>query len=196
MTSVTTTHEHGVSVCAGADQPQLSAPDATQRLDREPTVLYSTMPANKRLVRTLPRRHCGALCFLAFLAVLTACSDVPATAPSTSDADRAQPGELVLHVSGAQPTDAAFQLELTGIRAASEVRVSPAQRVYLRQQNDVWHLAVIGTLVDGELVRLKVPDLRDSLRYAARVLDIAQNDGTLRNGDDRATYRISVRRAP
>jgi hypothetical protein len=134
----------------------------------------------------------------AWLAVIlgTACTDAPATGPDDSSADRPQPGVLVLQLEGGQPGDAAFQLIVTGVRAAVELSAPAPLQLHTRQRSDTVHAAVFGTPQNGVLLQMQVPDVRDLARYGALLTDVAQQDGALRSGGATAAYRVRLQREP
>ncbi len=141
----------------------------------------------------LTRRRLTVALAIAFLA---ACADLPATGPATPESDRAVAGTLVLHLSGIQPQDAAFQVELMGIRSTADLTVAPPLQLQVRQRGEAFHAAVFGTPANGALLRVQVPDVRDATRYTVRVTDVARQDGALRASDALGTYRASFMRTP
>jgi hypothetical protein len=146
--------------------------------------------------RVMWRLGLSVTCF-ALLVTLAACSDGSPTAPDAVDPSLPQPGTLLVQVSGAHVSDAAFQLEITGVRSADELTAAlPGLQFHARQRGEVWRVAVFGTSPTGELLRVRVPDLRDVGRYTTRVIDVAREDGVLRDSVELAAYRGIVRLAP
>ncbi len=140
-------------------------------------------------------RRLATLVLVAALA--SACTDASPTAPDDSDPSKPQAGTLLLQLSEVQSADAAFQLEVRGVRLTEDITAaSPELKLHVRQRGDVWQVAVFGTATNGDLLRLRVPDVQEVARYTIRVTDVARGDGTLRSTEELDLYRGTVRRIP
>jgi hypothetical protein len=143
------------------------------------------------------RRRALSVTSFALVVTLVACSDGSPTAPDAVDPSLPQPGTLLVQVSGVHTSDAAFQLELSGLRSADELTAAlPGLQFHARQRGEVWRVAVFGTSPTGELLRVRVADVSDVGRYTTRVIDVAREDGVLRDSVELAAYRGIVRLAP
>lgn len=100
------------------------------------------------------------------------------------------PGELVLSVVSPHPDDGAIVLS---ILSEVPVEVTAARSdVELFEEGDgpSFKVAVLGHALNGALVRLRVPDIRDPLRYAVAIEQVADERNELRS--DLGGYRISL----
>ena len=104
-----------------------------------------------------------------------------------------QPGELVVSLATPGPADGAMLVTITGPDAVSLVQPAVADGVVrARIQGTTTTVAVFGTLMDGPLLRISVPDVRQAKRYTATVREAADSSNQLRAS--LAGYALTVSR--
>jgi hypothetical protein len=109
--------------------------------------------------------------------LVAACDGGPAS-------DQPRPGDLLVSLSTPNADDRALLVSIAGPEEISAVAAaSPAFVVHTRTQGTTTRVAVFGSLADGPVLRLTVPDTRRAAEYTATVLDAA--DGG--NADRAAT---------
>lgn len=122
-----------------------------------------------------------ALAVLLYVAV--ACTDDPTGAPSRS-------GTLLLHLTTPHPDDGAVMFEITGPPTDSVTAVSESLRLFTRRAGGTLVGVVIGTVADGPVVKLWVPDVSAAASYRGRVLDVADRQNALRTSLE--SYALTV----
>ncbi len=124
--------------------------------------------------------HAGTLLGLAFALVGSlSCGGSDAAAPPT-------PGELFLHLEGAEASDEAVLLTIAP--GATAVEGSGSTEIHARAAGNVYTVAVFGALTAGSIVRLSVADIGHP--PAVTIREVATSDGALRT--QLSTYRIRV----
>ena len=126
-------------------------------------------------------RRILALAVLLYLAV--ACTDDPTGTPSRS-------GTLLLHLTTPHADDGAVMFEITGPPTDSVTAVSDSLRLFTRRAGGTLVGVVIGTVADGPVVKLWVPDVSAAASYRGRVLDVADRQNALRTSLE--SYALTV----
>lgn len=86
---------------------------------------------------------------------------------------------LSLRLSSAGPNDRAILFLVSGIDATARIDTvyavaGSSYRVFAQRQSPVlWRVIVVGSLADGALVTISVPDASRTAAYSATVLDVA-----------------------
>ena len=114
------------------------------------------------------------LAMVAALSVAAACSD-DANGPAP------QAGTLTLTLTTPQLDDGAMTFEVSGAAIDTAVAAGASLRLFTRRVNGSSLVgAVVGTLANGAVVTLQVPDVGAAARYTARVLEVADRQDALR----------------
>lgn len=90
----------------------------------------------------------------------------------------------VLTVSLATPnagSDGAIQFRFTGPVAPTSITAAPGLRVFSQPLTMVTRVAVTGTLANGAVVTIGVPDTRKLSQYSATIEAVAGSDFQLRS---------------
>lgn len=117
----------------------------------------------------------GMFALLATLAVVAACSDDAVVGGP------AQAGTLTLRLTTPHADDGAMMFEVSGPALDSVVAVNAALRLFTRRDGTARIVgAVVGTLENGAVVTLHVPDVGAAAAYTARVLEVADRQDALR----------------
>lgn len=133
------------------------------------------------------RRIFATVTLLAALGVGAACSDYPGGGGPT------QPGTLTLRLTTPHDDDGAIVFELSGPPVDDATAAGASLRLFTRRVNDATiRGAVLGTLANGAVVALQVPDVDAVAEYTVRVLEVADRGDALR--DDLTGYVIAVTR--
>jgi hypothetical protein len=110
------------------------------------------------------------------LIVLVACGD----RKDPIEADRPEPGELVVSLAGLPASASGIVLALSGPVLPTEVTTIRATDIlHLRNSAAEARVAVFGTSMSGNLLRFKVPDVRKMASYQTRILEAAGEDNQL-----------------
>lgn len=118
-------------------------------------------------------------------ALLSACDAGEPAAPL--------PGELTVALATPNPVDGALLIAVSGPDAVVSAQpAAPGAVVRMRSQGTTTHLAVFGTLADGPLLRISVPDVRQAARYTATVREAADPANAVR--PSLAGYALTVSR--
>lgn len=132
------------------------------------------------------RRIFATVTLLAALGVGAACSDYPGGGPT-------QPGTLTLRLTTPHDDDGAIMFELSGPPVDNATAAGASLRLFTRRVDDATiRGAVLGTLANGAVVTLEVPDVDAVAEYAVRVLEVADRQDVLR--DDLTGYVLVVTR--
>ena len=135
------------------------------------------------IARTLTRT--AALC--AAVVAIGSCGD--ATGPGEPDVPT--PGELRVQLASPAGRDGAVLLAITGPAAPTEVAGTQAGvLVHARAVGGGWTVALFGAVSAGEVLRLRVPDVRAAGAYQATVREVAGEDNALR--EDLGAYRLTI----
>ena len=90
-------------------------------------------------------------------------------------------GTLTVRLITPHDDDGALTFELTGPTVESPVAADASLRLFVRGVDaSTVRGAVIGTLTDGAMLTLQVPDVGAAAGYTARVLEVADRENALR----------------
>ena len=124
---------------------------------------------------------------LAAVVLTGSCADSPTAS------DRPEPGAMLVRLTTPHSDygAAVFKLVLpegmtTGIPELSV----PGLEVFHRRVADTVRVAVFGSIENGELMRIAVPDLRQATRVTVTLVEVAGEDDALR--ESLAGYALSV----
>ena len=116
-----------------------------------------------------------SILLLAGAVLLGTCGDSP-TAPTPPE-----PGVLVARLAGVRAGDAALIVRVHGPGTIGDLTAASANYVlHARAAGDSARAAVFGSLVDGPLFRLTVPDVHRSTEYRATVVEVSDATNDLR----------------
>lgn len=117
------------------------------------------------------------------VAALAACSDSPSNGSLMAVPE---PGTLVVALTAPRTDAGAVRFALRGEGIANVRAAGDAVEVYAMEGSDGWRVAVLGTALEGDLVRFDVPDVNQADRYQVQLLDVADGSNQLvRNPGDR-----------
>ena len=123
----------------------------------------------------------------AAVVALGSCGD--ATGPGEPDVP--SPGELRVHLASPAGRDGAVLLTITGPAAPTEVTGTQAGvLVHARAVGGGWTVALFGAVSAGEVLRVRVPDVRKAAAYHATVREVAGEDNALR--ENLGAYRLTI----
>jgi hypothetical protein len=118
----------------------------------------------------------GARWIFAMVAALS----VAAGCANDSTGAAAQAGTLRLTLTTPHADDGALTFEVSG-PAVDSARADASLRLFTRREDgSTLRGAVVGGLASGTVMTLYVPDVGAAGRYAARVLEVADRQSTLR----------------
>lgn len=124
---------------------------------------------------------------LAGAVLLNTCGDSP-TAPTPPE-----PGTIVATLQGVRTGDAALVIRLRGPAALGTVTSAGAGYVlHARAAGDSARAAVFGSLANGALFRIAVPDVHRVAEYRATVVEVSDTANALR--DDVSQYALTFAR--
>jgi hypothetical protein len=114
---------------------------------------------------------------LASLGLLAACTDRGPTG------DGAQvPGELVIALRSAQADAGAIRFTITGGPIAQVAAADSSVTVFVRAQpGEPVAVVVIGDAIQGPVVRVRVPDVREVARYRTTLLEVVDAGNGVRS---------------
>lgn len=119
-------------------------------------------------------------------AALGACDSGP------TDGGRSTPGTLTASLTSANATDVAILVQLDGVGTSNVVVSGEGRILYERSVSPTRRLiAVFGPLSAGVLFRFDVPDTRQSVRYAATVIEVSNEANVLRTASQ---YSVQIAR--
>jgi hypothetical protein len=102
-------------------------------------------------------------------------------------------GTLILRLATPHADDGALRFEVSGPAIDTVLAVHPALRLFTRRVDGSTIVgAVVGSLADGAVVTLHVPDAGAAAGYTARVIEVADRQDILRTS--LAGYALSVTR--
>lgn len=111
---------------------------------------------------------------VAALFVSVACSDESTSAGAGA-------GTLVLRLTTPHADDGAMTFEVNGPSIDSASAVNGSLRLFTRRVGGSTVVgAVVGTLANGAVITLHVPDVGAAARYSATVLEVADRQDALR----------------
>lgn len=108
---------------------------------------------------------------LAFLVLLAACSD---SAPTIDPA--ALPGELVVSLRSSGPALGAVRFTISGGAIAQVTAADPSVTIFTSTSGDDVAVVAIGRALDGALVRIRVPDVRNVSSYRTAVAEMVDTE--------------------
>lgn len=126
------------------------------------------------------------LCVLAF----AACGDRETDALTELDA---RPGELVVTLASPHDDDGALRLVIRGEGLGEPVAMDPTHHLFASHSTSGeggLSIAVVGSGLSGDLVRVPVPDLNQLDRYRVELVEVSDQSNRLRN--DLAAYTASL----
>lgn len=106
---------------------------------------------------------------------LAACTDDTGGTPP-------HPGTLTVRLITPHDDDGALTFELSGPMVETPAAADESLRLFVRAVDaSTVRAAVIGTLTDGVVVTLRVPDVGAAAGYTAHVLEVADRENALRS---------------
>jgi hypothetical protein len=124
---------------------------------------------------------------------LVAALVVGAACSNDSTGSVAGAGTLTLRLTTPRSDDGALLFELSGPPIDTTVAANAALQLFTRRTDGSTLIgAVVGTLGDGVIVTLQVPDVAAAARYSARLLEVADRQNVLRTS--LSGYALSVTR--
>ena len=123
------------------------------------------------------------LVMIAVLLLDVACSN-DATGGDT------QAGTLTLRLTTPHADDGAMTFEVGGAPIDSAVVINTSLRLFTRRDGSTIVGAVVGSLANGGVITLHVPDVGAAARYTATVLEVADPQDALRTS--LAGYALTV----
>jgi len=113
------------------------------------------------------------LALVAALPVAAACSDEP-----TRSADA---GTVTLRLTTPHTDDGAVLFEVTGPPVEGATPADASLQLFTRREGDSTLVGVVvGSISDGAVVELQVPDIDEAAGYTARVIEVADRQNALR----------------
>jgi hypothetical protein len=125
--------------------------------------------------------------------VLAFCTLALSVVGAGSCGDGAGPVAGLITVSLTTPNpggDGAILLTVAGPATPTSVSAEPGLRVFSMALSTTNQFAVTGSLANGAILRIGVPDVRRANQYAATVQGVAANDYSLRTAT--STYKLTV----
>mgnify|MGYP003575896336 CR=1 FL=1 len=122
------------------------------------------------------QRRIGAMVSVLAVLAVAACTDDSGVGMPP------HPGTLTARLITPHDDDGAFTFELTGPTVESPTAADGSLRLFVRRVDaSTVRGAVIGTLTDGAVVTLHIPDVGAAADYSARVLEVADRGNALRS---------------
>jgi hypothetical protein len=116
---------------------------------------------------------------------------VGAACSNDSTGSVAGAGTLTLRLTTPSSDDGALLFELSGPPIDTTAAANAALQLFTRRTDGSTLIgAVVGTLGDGVIVTLQVPDVAAAARYTARLLEVADRQNVLRTS--LSGYALSV----
>jgi len=91
-----------------------------------------------------------------------------------------QPGTLTLRLTTPNVDDGAMTFQVSGAAIDSATAVNQSLRLFTRRDGDGVVGVVVGTVANGAVITLHVPDVGEAARYTATVLEVADRQDALR----------------
>lgn len=108
---------------------------------------------------------------IAFLVLLAACSDA---APTNDPA--AVPGELVVSLRSTGPALGAVRFTVSGGAIAQVTAADPSVTIFTSTTGGDVTVVAIGATLNGALVRLRVPDVRNVSSYRTEIAELVDTE--------------------
>jgi hypothetical protein len=123
------------------------------------------------------------LALVVLCCVGSACSDDPTGTP--------RGGPLLLQLSTPNADDGAVMFEITGPPIDSVTTINDSMRLFTRREGGTLLGVVIGTVGNGPIVNVWVPDVNAATSYSGRVVDVADRQNALRTSLESYTVRVT-----